>query len=209
MFELKFTKFFDVKSPLGVTERENYQEGLLNSIGVDIYFPKITKKFFDELLKSNPGLTHNVVMADTEENPIIYAFQLYLANGTVVMDFDGKQIKIFRKIQIPSGIGIIIPEGYHMDLRSKSGNFKNGFTSITGLIDEDYTYSFGIQIKPLEDSTIYLEQDEKVSQIVLHKSNFIAKFEEVELELWDKLPEVQIRRRTRTGGFGHTGKFDA
>jgi len=47
--ELNFTKFFDVKSPIGIEQRE--KEDL--SIGIDLFMPNPTEEFFNQILNAN------------------------------------------------------------------------------------------------------------------------------------------------------------
>ncbi len=102
------------------------------------------------------------------------------------------------------GFSINIPKGYYFDIRSKSSNFKNGWASITGLIDSGYTYSWGVQLKP-DDQVVSIEPDEKVSQIVMLENKEIFEFEEVPLAVWEDSEIIKEKRNWRTGGFGSTG----
>ena len=52
--ELDFTKFLDIKSPLGAYQLE--QEGEFSPVGVDIYFPRPNKEFFDAIVSANKKL---------------------------------------------------------------------------------------------------------------------------------------------------------
>lgn len=201
---LKFTKFFDVKSPIGIGQRESQTP--FQSIGIDLYMPRPSIVFVDEILKANK----HFIIVNAVINKVIpkyyESFDLWY-KGNMVIEFSEKYY-IHKKIQIPLGIGIIIPEGYHIDLRSKSSNFSNDLTQVTGLIDEDYTHGFGLQLLPLEDTFVVLDVDQKVSQIVMLKSEKIMKLEEIIIDDWEDLNEVAQRRISRNGGFGVTGKFD-
>jgi dUTPase len=204
--QMSFTKFFDVKSPLGISQKDSAKNEY-QSIGVDIYMPKPTMGFVEALIASNADTIVSGLVKDRKTN-LVQSFAIQRKSETLLRyTFEG-EYHIFNDIQIPSGIGLLIPQGFYVDLRSKSSNFKNGFTSITGLIDEDYTYGMGIQIVLLNGATIILKPDEKVSQLVLKKSYEIHHFNEIPLTNWDKLKDVNDRRKSRSGGFGHTGKFD-
>ena len=55
---LQVTKFFDVKTPVGINQRG---ENLNNySIGVDLYMPKFTPKFIKALCESNKKIYPNI-----------------------------------------------------------------------------------------------------------------------------------------------------
>ena len=202
-FELKFTKFFDVKSPIGISQREN-ADLEFQSIGIDIYMPKPTMTFINGIVESNKKYVLGEIHKNNEG--IIEHFSINENDSIKVFYQDNKYI-IYDRMQIPSGIGILIPNGYHIDFRSKSSNFKNDYTSVTGLIDCDYTFGMGIQLVPYNNK-ITLQVDEKVSQIVLIKSVEITRLDEISLEEWSKIGDVVARRLSRTGGFGSTNKFD-
>lgn len=202
--ELQFAKFLDIKSPLGAYQLE--QEGEFSPVGVDIYFPRPTKKFFDAIIEANKNLHIN------HYDKISNECAIYDEINDLQFGYDSerKQYVIYtNKIQIPTGLGILIPLDYHIDLRSKSSNFKNGYTEVTGLIDADYTFGFGVQIININENNTRLcfYPDEKFAQLVLRKTHFIEKMTEIPLDEWEKDERILTRRKTRTGGFGHTGKF--
>lgn len=109
-------------------------------------------------------------------------------------------------VQIPLGLCFDIPKGYHFDLRSKSSNFKNGFTSITGLIDANYTYGIGLQYSAFDNISEHINSNDKIAQLVLIETAIVDKFNELSPETFDKLDTVIAKRHIRTGGFGSTGK---
>lgn len=214
---LSFTKFLDVKSPLGYSQKET-AKCPFQSIGVDLYMPKPTLKFVEGLIVSNiDSFENKYVLGEhkfTQESidsngklDLLESFKIVDSNGDMFIEFTNGKYIIADKIQIPSGVGILIPEDYWADLRSKSGNFKNNYTVIHGTIDEDYTYGMGMQIIPL---TTYIQfmPDEKISQFVLVKGNKIETMLELTNEEWSHNLDVVKRRLSRQGGFGHTGKFD-
>lgn len=214
-FSLKFTKFFNVNSPIGIDQNEKEKDCEYHSVGVDLYFPKPTRGFLNAILKRNPFLVpvHVLYNYDSSrgasDDDIISSLTLVKTGGNTVLEFNSEKntYEIFENITIPTGVAVLIPKGYHINNRSKSGNFNNGYTSIEGLIDENYTYDMGVQIHPF-NKLIAFQVDEKFCQLELLKSNHIKSFEEVKLTDWENHPEVISRRVNRKGGFGHTGKFD-
>lgn len=202
---LKFTKFFKTKSPLTSFNDEN----LFNDIGVEIYLPPVSYGFILVLLNIYKNHKFKVNFKSNKIGNEIEKFIIYKDSffKTKLFEYDGENYIIYDNIQIPTGIGLLIPKGYHIDLRSKSSNFTNYFTSVTGLIDETYTYGCGIQIIKLSKDKLILKPEIKISQIVLIKSNPIGKMEEVDLDVWNNMQEVNQKRILRTGGFGSTGKF--
>lgn len=200
--DLIFTKFLDIQSPVGIEQNEKEIFGEFHSIGVDIYFPKPTKDFIAAILKSNK----NAHIDNISKNPEIINFQI-INNKGILLAYEDNKYTIYQNIQIPTGLGILIPKDYYLTVNPKSSNFQNGYTVIEGFIDENYTYGMGVQIILLEEKLI-LEPNQKFAQLLLKKSNFIDKLTEIPLNEWEELVCVRMRREVRTGGFGTTGKFD-
>lgn len=202
---LNFTKFLDVQSPFGILQRENPNHPY-QSIGIDMYLPRVDDRFIDGIVERNKNC--KVINIEKNDKDVITYFEVFGYRKTV-MFFENGKFTINKKIQLPSGIGIEIPRGYHADLRSKSGNFGNEFTQVTGLIDCNYTYGMGFQIIPVQpDIKVELEVNQKIAQFVLVKSEEILSLNELSNTEWEEKIEIQQRRETRIDGFGHTGKFD-
>lgn len=208
---LKFTKFFDVKSPVGLEQKG---ETLGNySIGMDLFMPKNTKEFRNAIYESNKKLYGDLyILKDESKESIYYEFKSYCTDILIMQISENKKTKevvyqISESIQIPTGIGMLIPENVWAEVRSKSSNFSLGFSEVHGTIDMNYTYGCGVQLIPITNSSILLKEDQKLTQIVFHEAVPILKTEEISLNDWNNLDEVINKRGTRTGGFGSTGKM--
>lgn len=211
--KLQFTKFLDVKSPQGIIQRS---ENLDNySIGVDLYLPKITSKFIDAIIKSNLDDNKDFKFVHVEDGYIIDAKDVKHVIAQVI----DNSIRIFEPIQIPTGIGILIPNMFYATVDSKSSNFKLGWTEIQGKIDMNYTYGMGVQIIPLKyennkniafGNLDYCEivEDQKFAQLIMHEAVPILEMQEIPLNDWENSKEVNKLRGVRAGGFGNgTGKM--
>lgn len=199
---LVFSKLFDTKSPRGINQTKE-SGNMYTSAGVDVYMPRLSSEFIDAISKSNEGsrvvsLGNSVHIMDGDNKKLMFSRET--ENGKT-------QYIILGKIQIPLGIAVIIPEGYHLDLRSKSSNFKSGYTSVTGLIDDNYTFGMGVQIIPLVANAIIIDADQKIAQLTMIKTEKIMCMNEMEYSQFEQLREVSDRRNVRVGGFGSTGKF--
>lgn len=198
--DIKCTRFFAVKMPEGILTKG---ESISNySIGCDLFMPKFTKEFIEAVLASNPQL-------EFEQKDKVGAFkdksshELYME-----YNFDNGKYWILRHIQIPTGIAMLIPDDYWVEIRSKSSNFKNNFTIVHGMVDMNYTYGMGAQLMLLNpDLYVVLAEDQKICQVVFHKAVPVLNFSEVKQEDWDRDSEVYKKRTVRVGGFGSTGKF--
>ena len=198
--DIKCTRFFVVKMPEGVLTKN---ESISNySIGCDLFMPKFTKEFIDAVLASNPHLEY-------EQKEQVGKFKNKQSHELYMeYNFDNGKYWILRHIQIPTGIAMLIPDDYWVEIRSKSSNFKNNFTIVHGTVDMNYTYGMGAQLMLLNpDAYVVLAEDQKICQVVFHKAVPILNFSEVKQEDWDNDPEVYKKRTVRVGGFGSTGKF--
>ena len=198
--ELQFTKFFDVESPVGIEQNVKEMNGEFHSIGVDLYMPKLTQKFIDAILLVN----QDYEIKKYVENSFLEIFDK--SKHRLLMSFSKDVYTIYQNMQIPTGVGILIPKDYFITVNPKSSCFKMEYTVIEGFIDENYTFGMGVQLNLLE-SSISLKADQKFAQLVLRKAEFIKKLNEVPLKDWGELPDVIKRREVRTGGFGTTGQF--
>ena len=198
--DIKCTRFFAVKMPEGILTKG---ESISNySIGCDLFMPKFTKEFIEAVLASNPQL-------EFEQKEQVGKFRNKQSHELYMeYNFDNGKYWILRHIQIPTGIAMLIPDDYWVEIRSKSSNFKNNFTIVHGTVDMNYTYGMGAQLMLLNpDTYVVLAEDQKICQIVFHKAVPVLNFSEVKQEDWDNEPEVYKKRTVRVGGFGSTGKF--
>lgn len=104
----------------------------------------------------------------------------------------------FKRVLIPTGIFIEIPEGYEGQVRPRSGlALKRGLTVLNspGTIDADYRGEVGVILINLSEENQLIEHGERVAQLVFNK------VEGVELIQVESLTVTE----RGTGGFGHTG----
>lgn len=97
---------------------------------------------------------------------------------------------------LPTGIFTTIPEGYEAQLRPRSGlAIKKGLNLINclGTIDSDYTNEWGVPVVNQGLETVWIEDGERICQVVFNKYEQMS-WEEVE----------NIEETDRKGGFGST-----
>ncbi|MDY2736830.1 dUTP diphosphatase [Intestinibacter sp.] len=101
---------------------------------------------------------------------------------------------------IPTGIYTAIPEGYEVQLRPRSGlAIKKGLNLINciGTIDASYKNEWGIPVTNQGLETIWIEDGERIAQVVLNKIEHIN---------WESVGNLsELSGNNRGGGFGHTG----
>jgi len=108
-------------------------------------------------------------------------------------------IEPLKRVLVPTGLHIELPEGYEAQIRPRSGlAVKHGIGLINspGTIDTDYRGEIKIILVNLSDQPFVLIPGERIAQMV------VAKFERVDWVIADKLGESERGE----GGFGSTGK---
>jgi dUTP pyrophosphatase len=108
-----------------------------------------------------------------------------LANGAIAL--------------IPTGIACALPEGYEMQIRSRSGlAAKNGVFCLNapGTIDSDFRGEIHVILANFGSEPYTVQRGERVAQVV------VSRYERVEWHITDELPASE----RGSSGFGSTGK---
>lgn len=98
---------------------------------------------------------------------------------------------------IPTGLYVAIPEGYEIQVRSRSGlALKQGIfvTNGVGTIDSSYRGEIGVILSNISDEVFEIKQGDRIAQAVLNK------FETIE---WNPVLLLPISERGKDG-FGST-----
>lgn len=104
-----------------------------------------------------------------------------------------------KRVLIPTGLFIEIPEGYEAQIRPRSGLAVKrgiGILNSPGTIDADYRGEICIIMINLSDEDFVINDGDRICQMV------VTKHEKVE---WIKVEALDSTERGE-GGFGHTGK---
>lgn len=106
------------------------------------------------------------------------------------------------RAKVPTGLKMIIPEGFEVQIRPRSGlAFKHGIslTNTPGTIDSDYRGEIQILMINHGEEDFELKHDERVAQAVISPV-WQAEFTEI-----TEMPSEENNQRG-AGGFGSTGK---
>ena len=98
----------------------------------------------------------------------------------------------------PTGISVELPEGYEIQVRSRSGlAFKNyiGLLNGVGTVDADYRGEIQVLLKNYSEKDFIVEPNMRIAQGV------VAKVEQIE---WIEADELSKTQRAESG-FGSTG----
>lgn len=107
-------------------------------------------------------------------------------------------IEPLKRVLIPTGLTMEIPNGYEGQVRPRSGlALKYGITVLNapGTIDADYRGEIGVILINLSEQPFTVYNGDKVAQLV------VAKCEQVEFCVTDSLSETERGE----GGFNSTG----
>lgn len=110
-------------------------------------------------------------------------------------------LKPFERRLIPTGIYVDLPEGYEIQVRSRSGlAYKQGLFVLNspGTIDDDYVGEIGVILCNLSGEEQTINPGDRIAQLVLCKLE-----DKVE---WDERKELGKVTERGAGGYGHTGK---
>lgn len=107
-------------------------------------------------------------------------------------------IKPLGRAQIPTGLKVSIPNGYEIQVRSRSGlAIKKGLiiANSVGCVDSDYRGDIAVLVLNCSNEDIIIPKGERIAQFILSP---------VEQIVWDKVEELDETQRGE-GGFGSTG----
>ena len=112
----------------------------------------------------------------------------------------------FRTL-VPTGVSLVIPEGYCVEVYPRSGNaIKMGITLINnvGIIDSDYSGELMVPIVNMTHTDILIESGMKIAQFKLVKLEDVKVLEQTMDELTRHVSNSN-RKFGTAGGFGSTG----
>lgn len=121
-----------------------------------------------------------------------------VAQPSIMIDYETDQGKTFL---IPTGLIFDIPEGYHIEIYSRSGlSTKYGLTlaNSVGIIDADYVEEVFVPVylRPMDIKTFTIYSGDRIAQGRLVKN--------VDTRL-TQIDEAPKPKTDRNGGFGSTG----
>lgn len=123
--------------------------------------------------------------------------------GYDVVNATATRIKIEPKgvVVIPTGIKCVIPEGYEIQVRSRSGlaaNAKVFVLNAPGTIDCDYRGEIGVILANFGENPFWVEPGTRIAQLVPAKLPDVKFVEQVTLDMFEDTDRGEK-------GFGSTG----
>jgi dUTP pyrophosphatase len=103
-----------------------------------------------------------------------------------------------KRALIPSGIKIMLPDGFEAQIRPRSGlAFKHGITLLNspGTVDSDYRGEIGIILINHGDTDFTVTRGMRIAQMVIAPITYVE---------WKEVKELNKSSRGE-GGFGSTG----
>ena len=142
-----------------------------------------------------------ILVKKFDKNIELPSYKTSGASGMDLVAFIKKKITIspYNKAMIPTGISLVIPKNYEIQIRPRSGlAAKKGISVLNtpGTIDSDYRGEIKIILINLSKKPFIIKSGDRIAQMILCP---VAKI---------KLKEVKNLPKTSRGkaGFGSTGK---
>ena len=157
------------------------------------------KELEDEMLKSNNKLLlHYSVSSDESTDP---GYVYPTDSGFDLHSTENMYIEPFSRVLVPTGLHFDIPDGYEIQIRSKSGlALKQGLMVLNspGTVDQGYTGEIKVIIFNTTQDIVDIKKGQKIAQGVLSP---------VVCGKWITLKKVKnIEDKDRSDkGFGSTG----
>lgn len=175
-------------------EEPNYQQ-IITEFGLDINELEQEMKNFEQKINIDYSLSEKDSVKPSYAYPTDSGFDLYSTEEVIIEPFG-------RKL-IPTGLHIDIPDGYEIQVRSKSGlALKQGLMVLNspGTVDFGYTSSIQVILFNTTQNEITISKNQKIAQAVLCP---------VVSGKWINFVQVdKIKSKDRNeNGFGSTGIF--
>lgn len=152
-------------------------------------------------LKAMESLTISIKRTSEKFNDL--PLPTYSTSGSAGMDVvaaieQTTVIEPGKIVIIPTGLSVSIPDGYELQVRSRSGlAAKNGVFCLNspGTVDSDYRGEVGVILANFSGTPFTIRRGDRIAQLV------VAKYEKVN---WLETTELSETQRGE-GGFGSTG----
>jgi dUTP pyrophosphatase len=111
-----------------------------------------------------------------------------------------KTLQPLERFLFPTGIRIDVPEGFEIQIRSRSGlALKHGVIVLNtpGTVDGGYTNEIGVILINLSNEPFTIQPGDRIAQLVLAKIVQCEEFQNVE--------KFEAKERRGEAGYGSTG----
>lgn len=152
---------------------------------------QVAMTFVDEQAK-NGDLEAQRLLMPTQATHLAAGYDLVAANQEPLV------LQVGKRMMVPTGIAIALPEGYEAQVRPRSGlAAKNGITVLNspGTIDADYRGEIKVILINLGDEDFVITRGMRVAQLVMHQVASVN---------FAQMPELPATVRGEKG-FGSSG----
>jgi dUTP pyrophosphatase len=135
--------------------------------------------------------SNNLLPKYATKGSAAFDIQAFIPDGYIM-------IAPFDNVTIPTGLYIQLPEGFELQIRSRSGlarSHKLVVLNSPGTIDSDYREEIGVILMNFSKESYKILSGERIAQ---------AKLSLVIQAEWEEVDKLDLS--TRNGGFGSTGK---
>jgi dUTP pyrophosphatase len=190
----------DIKDLMDILESMSDEETddvdydlIMKTFGLDV--PELEKEMEEYIPTIDLGYTKS------NENAVDPKYAYYTDSGFDLYSTEDKWIHPFDRGLVPTGIHMDIPDGYEIQVRSKSGlALKQGLMVLNspGTVDQGYTGEIQVIIFNTSKERVKIEKGQKIAQAVLCpvvSGKWINLIEKKEINTKDR----------NENGFGSTG----
>jgi dUTP pyrophosphatase len=141
------------------------------------------------------------------------ALPFYATSGSAGMDVQAAiteplTLQSLERALIPTGLIMMLPEGYECQIRPRSGlSIKHGISLINavGTIDSDYRHEVKVPVVNLSKDPYTIQPGDRIAQLIIAPVTQI-KWSEVSFEDISESNALLTASGGRNGGFGSTGR---
>jgi len=182
-------------------------ENLINEIENDNSLSKSKKSFLIKFLRQSAELTESIVKIPREfvevkiqkihEDAIIPQYAHTTDAGADIYAIEDVTLKPHETKIIPTGLKVSIPQGYMIQIYSRSGLAAKTTLRIAnsvGIIDSSYNEEIGVIIENNGNLSTTIHKGDRIAQMIIAPTPMIN---------WIEVDEITNSGR---GGFGSTGK---
>jgi len=164
---------------------------------------EVTKKLESTNLDYNKNFSKiEIKFVNTSENPD----PIWAKEGDSGFDLRANSdgiIKPLDRMLIPTGLFFELPEGYDVEIKSRSGlALKHGIGILTGTIDQNYRGELKVLLFNISNENFEFKKGDRIAQAIVRHRVSTEFGSMVKLNSVDNLSET----KRKSNGFGSTGK---
>lgn len=142
-------------------------------------------------------LLHPDAKLPTRADPGAAGYDLYATESAYIVGTRSDAVLPDSRAIIPTGISLVIPEGYYARIAPRSGlAAKHGIDVLAGVVDSSYRGEIKVILVNLSSEGFSVYAGDRIAQLIIEKCH------DADWQVVDTLPESA----RGAGGFGSSGQ---